>query len=241
MLLAKDGDVNWQKLIALTESAGAGAGGAEEGADVADIAANERVSTMTSKDIKTVDAAAKNPAMDKHTRESVNRLVKELVGSSSGSALRRILVQATPESLVPPSAVRSTIVRATRSTFARTVSELSVGEFFSLFVQAIRSFFAALSTAGKGKADRESCDVFGEGTAEEYHCKVNLDKRRKKIAGLMLKSKLRGWGGFASAAALFALFGWAAITGTCIGMVQGIRRRIVEALGGTLNKPGASK
>ena len=41
--------------------------------------------------------------------------------------------------------------------------------------------------------DRESCDVFGEGTAEEYHCKVNLDKRRKKIAGLMLKSKLRGW------------------------------------------------
>ena len=241
MLLAKDGDVNWQKLIALTESAGAGAGDAEEGADVADIAANERVSTMTSKDIKTVDAAAKNPAMDKHTRESVNRLVKELVGSSSGSALRRILVQATPESLVPPSAVRSTIVRATRSTFARTVSELSVGEFFSLFVQAIRSFFAALSTAGKGKADRESCDVFGEGTAEEYHCKVNLDKRRKKIAGLMLKSKLRGWGGFASAAALFALFGWAAITGTCIGMVQGIRRRIVEALGGTLNKPGASK
>ena len=121
------------------------------------------------------------------------------------------------------------------------MSELSVGEFFSLFVQAIRSFFAALSTAGKGKADRESCDVFGEGTAEEYHCKVNLDKRRKKIAGLMLKSKLRGWGGFASAAALFALFGWAAITGTCIGMVQGIRRRIVEALGGTLNKPGASK
>ena len=246
MLLAKDGDVNWQKLIALTESAGAGAGDAEEGADVADIAANERVSTMTSKDIKTVDASApgrsaKNPAMDKHTRESVNRLVKELVGSSSGSALRRILVQATPESLVPPSAVRSTIVRATRSTFARTVSELSVGEFFGLFVQAIRSFFAALSTAGKGKVDRESCDVFGEGTAEEYHCRVNLDKRRKKIAGLMLKSKLRGWGGFASAAALFALFGWAAITGTCIGMVQGIRRRIVEALGGTLNKPDASK
>uniref|UniRef100_A0A7S0KYW5 ABC1 atypical kinase-like domain-containing protein n=1 Tax=Micromonas pusilla TaxID=38833 RepID=A0A7S0KYW5_MICPS len=246
MLLAKDGDVNWQKLIALTESAGGGAGDVEEGADPADIAANERVSTMTSKDIKTVDAAApgrsaKNPAMDKHTRESVNRLVKELVGSSSGSALRRILVQATPESLVPPSAVRSTIVRATRSTFARTVSELSVREFFGLFVQAIRSFFAALSTAGKGKVDRESCDVFGEGTAEEYHCKVNLDKRRKKIAGLMLKSKLRGWGGFASAAALFALFGWAAITGTCIGMVQGIRRRIVEALGGTLNKPDASK
>jgi hypothetical protein len=36
---------------------------------------------------------------------------------------------------------------------------------------------------------------------------------------------------------LFALFGWAAITGTCIGMVRGIRRRIVEALGGTLNNP----
>ena len=122
-------------------------------------------------------------------------------------------MQATPESLVPPSAVRSTIVRATRSTFARTVSELSVGEFFSLFVQAIRSFFAALSTAGKGKADRESCDVFGEGTAEEYHCKVNLDKRRKKIAGLMLKSKLRGWGGFASAAALFALLSALKISG----------------------------
>ena len=212
-----------------------------EGADVADIAANERVSQMTSEDIKTVDgkdqSPAKNSAMEQHTRESVNRLVKELVGSSSGSALRRILVQATPESLVPPSAVRSTIVRATRDTFARTVSELSVREFFGLFVQAIQSFFTALASAGKGKVDRESCEVFGEGTAEEYHCRVNLDKRRKKIAGLMLKSKLRGWGGFASAAALFALFGWAAITGTCIGMVRGIRRRIVEALGGTLNNP----
>jgi hypothetical protein len=243
MLLAKDGDVNWQKLIALTESAGGAAGDpvGAEGADVADIAANERVSQMTSEDIKTVDgkdqSPAKNSAMEQHTRESVNRLVKELVGSSSGSALRRILVQATPESLVPPSAVRSTIVRATRDTFARTVSELSVREFFGLFVQAIRSFFTALASAGKGKVDRESCEVFGEGTAEEYHCRVNLDKRRKKIAGLMLKSKLRGWGGFASAAALFALFGWAAITGTCIGMVRGIRRRIVEALGGTLNNP----
>ena len=243
MLLAKDGDVNWQKLIALTESAGGAAGDpvGAEGADVADIAANERVSQMTSEDIKTVDgkdqSPAKNSAMEQHTRESVNRLVKELVGSSSGSALRRILVQATPESLVPPSAVRSTIVRATRDTFARTVSELSVREFFGLFVQAIQSFFTALASAGKGKVDRESCEVFGEGTAEEYHCRVNLDKRHKKIAGLMLKSKLRGWGGFASAAALFALFGWAAITGTCIGMVRGIRRRIVEALGGTLNNP----
>ena len=57
MLLAKDGDVNWQKLIALTESAGGAAGDpvGAEGADVADIAANERVSQMTSEDIKTVD------------------------------------------------------------------------------------------------------------------------------------------------------------------------------------------
>jgi len=36
------------------------------------------------------------------------------------------------------------------------------------------------------------CEVkFGEGTAELYDCKVNLDKRRREIARLLLQSKLR--------------------------------------------------
>ena len=39
--------------------------------------------------------------------------------------------------------------------------------------------------------------------------------------------------GVLSAATLLALVGWAAVTGAVIGVTQGIRRRLILALGGT--------
>ena len=170
--------------------------------------------------------------MDKHTKASVNRLVSELVGSSSGSALRRLLVRASPESLVPPTAVRDVIVKATRETFARSVAELTPGGIVRLALQAVRSFFAAIFSAkdsftrASGKKEDETCDFLPEGSAEAYNCRVNIDRRRREIARLMVRSQLAAPKGALSAAALLVLFGWAAVTGALVGMVRGIRRRL---------------
>lgn len=78
------------------------------------------------------------------------------------------------------------------------------------------------------------CEVFAEGSAEAFNCKVNLDKRRREIARLMIRSKLAAPKGVWSAAALLALIGWAAVTGAAIGVTQGLRRRLITALGGVL-------
>ena len=122
--------------------------------------------------------------MDKHTKASVNRLVSELIGSSSGSALRRILVAARPESLVPPSAVRAMIVKATRETFARSVAELTPAAFVALVARAVRGFFRAVAgvVAGRKEDGRggETREAFPEGSSAAYECKTNLEKRRAR-------------------------------------------------------------
>jgi len=202
-LIAADGNVNWKKLIALTESAGGDVGGkagagagarasAGGGAGVAGIegqvgATGARAGAASVGDVDAATAGvattmataaapaliSSNPsegaagtgaeaagaaavdgvaaraamapgAMDKHMQESVNRLVQELVGSSSGSALRRILVRARPESLVPPAAVRATIVRAARASFARSVAALSPRQMASLVFKAVKRVFAGI-------------------------------------------------------------------------------------------------
>jgi hypothetical protein len=174
--------------------------------------------------------------MDKHTKASVNRLVSELVGSSSGSALRRLLVRASPESLVPPTAVRDVIVKATRETFARSVAELTPGGIVRLALQAVRSFFAAIFSAKdslkRASGKDETCDFLPEGSAEAYNCRVNIDRRRREIARLMVRSRLAAPKGALSAAALLVLFGWAAVTGAVLGVVRGIRLRLIKRLGG---------
>ena len=174
--------------------------------------------------------------MDKHTKASVNRLVSELVGSSSGSALRRLLVRASPESLVPPTAVRDVIVKATRETFARSVAELTPGGIVRLALRAVRSFFAAIFSAKdsftRASGKDETCDFLPEGSAEAYNCRVNIDRRRREIARLMVRSRLAAPKGALSAAALLVLFGWAAVTGAALGVVRGIRLRLIKMLGG---------
>ena len=118
--------------------------------------------------------------MDKHTKASVNRLVSELVGSSSGSALRRMLVRASPESLVPPTAVRDIIVKATRETFARSVAALSRRHGRAL--RAVRSFFAARREGLRStrRHRRRELRVPRRRAARASNCRVNIDKRRPR-------------------------------------------------------------
>ena len=223
ILMSDTGDVKWKELIELAESAGGASSGGDE---------------------KSEAPTSANAAMDKHTKASVNRLVSELVGSSSGSALRRLLVTASPESLVPPTAVRDIIVKATRETFARSVSQLTPSSFFALAIKAVKSFFAAIFSAKKKGGvdivdnDADSCSFYPEGSSEEYNCKVNIDKRRREIARLMVRSKLAAPSGFASAAALLVMFSWAAVTGAVLGVARGIRLRIIKMLGGGGSKRG---
>ena len=220
ILMSDTGDVKWKELVELAESAG---GASSSSAGETDPASS---------------APAASAAMDKHTKASVNRLVSELVGSSSGSALRRLLVRASPESLVPPTAVRDVIVKATRETFARSVSQLTPAGLLSLALRAVRSFFAAIfsvkhsSEKGASKDGESSCDFLPEGSAEAYNCRVNIDKRRREIARLMVRSKLAAPRGALSAGALLVMFGWAAVTGAALGVVRGIRLRLIKMLGG---------
>ena len=215
ILMSDAGDVKWKELIELAESAG---GASPDASD------------------ETSAPPAASAAMDKHTKASVNRLVSELVGSSSGSALRRLLVRASPESLVPPTAVRDVIVKATRETFARSVAALTPGAIVELALRAVRSFFAAIfsakDSAEQDGKDAESCEFLPEGSAEAYNCRVNIDKRRREIARLMVRSRLAAPKGALSAGALLVLFGWAAVTGAAIGVVRGIRLRLIKMLGG---------
>ena len=215
ILMSDAGDVKWKELIELAESAGGASPGAGD---------------------ETSSPPAASAAMDKHTKASVNRLVSELVGSSSGSALRRLLVRASPESLVPPTAVRDVIVKATRETFARSVAALTPGAIVELALRAVRSFFAAIfsakDSAQQDGKDAESCEFLPEGSAEAYNCRVNIDKRRREIARLMVRSRLAAPKGALSAGALLVLFGWAAVTGAALGVVRGIRLRLIKMLGG---------
>ena len=232
MMLAADGNINWEKLLSLAESAGGDVGGkSKAGAENANV---------TEEGADGVEAAATAPApgkMDKHVQESVNRLVRELVGSSSGNALRRIFTTARPESLVPPAAVRAMLVRAARNSFAKSFASLSPRQLASLVFDAVKATFSAIfSGKPKGSAssyfDDDVCAVFEEGSPEKLNCRVNLDKRRKEIARLMIKSKLSGPKGWITAITLAALVGWAAVTGAAIGITQGIRHRLIKALGG---------
>ena len=68
MLLDKDGDVNWSKLVALSAQANTAAEQGESGA-----------------------AAS---TADEHAKDAINRLMNDLVDSSAGSALRRLAMKA---------------------------------------------------------------------------------------------------------------------------------------------------
>jgi len=91
--------------------------------------------------------------MDKHVQESVNRLVAELVGSSAGSAMRRVAFQARPGSLLPPAAVRSALVRVARASFASSIAQLSPRSLVAAMVSALRLAFGRIFRGKKKERD----------------------------------------------------------------------------------------
>jgi hypothetical protein len=74
--------------------------------------------------------------------------------------------------------------------------------------------------------ERESvvCEIY-EG-AERSACNAALEKRRRSIAMLLLRSKLTNPTGFFSFISIAALFVWAAITGAFKGAVANVKRRL---------------
>ena len=246
-LIAADGrGIDWKKLIALTETAGgdandvaaasssgnsATATGTGTGTTGIEEEAARAVDEMERRAAKAAEKTANGVptrgGFDEHTRESVSRLVTELVSSSSGSALRRIIVQASPESLVPPEALRSTIVKGARESFADAVAAASPRSVFETFVAFSKSLWRFLFDRANPAANGyEECEVFAEGSPDAFNCRVNLDKRRREIARLMIRSKLSAPRGALSAAFMMGLMAWAAVTGALVGMVRGIRRRL---------------
>ena len=183
-LIADARDINWKKLIELTETAGdandvaaasssgnsataTGTGTGTTGIEEEAARAVDEMERRAAKAAeKTANGAPTRGGFDEHTRESVSRLVTELVSSSSGSALRRIIVQASPESLVPPEALRSTIVKGARESFADAVAAASPRSVFETFVAFSKSLWRFLFDRANPAANGyEECEVFAEGVA----------------------------------------------------------------------------
>ena len=186
MLLNKDGDVNWKKLLALSAQANTAAEQGGEGSSATD-----------------ADVA--------HAKEAISRLVNDLVDSSAGSALRRLAKKARPEGLMPPPSIRDQLVQVTRASFARQMATFSFRAFFAA------AFAFARSALSGAEAENEQCEVFTD-DAERSSCNERVNRRRRRIGVLLLKSKLQTPQGFLSFCSILALLAWASVTGAFIGL-----------------------
>ena len=154
---------------------------------------------------------------DAHAKEAVTRLMNELFDSSAGSALRRVALKASPSGLMPPPPLRKELVKIAQASFARSMATFSFRAFFAAAFKTARAIL---------RNERESvvCEIY-EG-AERSACNAALEKRRRSIAMLLLRSKLINPTGFFSFISIAALFVWAAITGAFQGAVANVKRRL---------------
>jgi len=201
MLLDKDGDVNWRKLIQLSEQANSAAEQSSDG---------------------TVDTT------DAHAKEAIARLMNDLVDSSAGSALRRVALKASPSGLMPPPSIRKELVKVARASFARSMATFSFRAFF------MASFATARGILSNDQ-DNEACEVFDG--AERAACNVAMNNRRRRIAMLLLKSKLKAPSGVWSFITLASLFVWAAITGAFMGIKANLQARWASLTTGSKPAP----
>jgi len=192
MLLDKDGDVNWSKLVALSAQANTAAEQGESGA-----------------------AAS---TADEHARDAINRLMNDLVDSSAGSALRRLAMKARPEGMLPPPSIRTQLVKVARASFARSMANFSFRAFFAASFAFAR---AALSGAGP---ENVACEIY-EGS-ERAACNAQMDRRRRRIAVLLLRSKLSAPSGVFGFLSIVVLLAWAAFAGA----LDALRARFAAAL-----------
>ena len=186
MLLDKDGDVNWNKLLSLSAQANTAAEQGGEG------------SLSTDADVA-------------HAKEAISRLVNDLVDSSAGSALRRLAKKARPEGLMPPPSIRDQLVQVTRASFARQMATFSFRAFFAA------AFAFARSALSGAEAENEQCEVFTD-DAERSSCNERVNRRRRRIGILLLRSKLQTPQGFLSFCSILVLLAWASITGAFMGL-----------------------
>jgi len=205
MLLDDEGSVNWAKL----EQLSAQAGSAAEQGDRDD---------------------ASSSAADEHARDAVARLANELVDSSAGRTLRRLAVNANPESVLPPPSVRAALVDAARASAERSAATFSFRRLVGGFADAVR----ALVTGGGAPGEHVACEVFQEGPARSA-CNAQMDKRRRRVAVMVLKSKLSSPSGAASALRLCGIVVWALVSGVVAGIATKLRRAWARSTSGSSN------
>ena len=206
MLLDDDGRVNWAKL----EQLSAQAGSAAEQGDRDDVSSS---------------------VADEHARDAVARLANELVDSSAGRTLRRLAVNANPESVLPPPSVRAALVDAARASAEQSAATFS----FRGLVRGIADAVRALITGGGPPGEHVACEVFQEGPARSA-CNAQMDKRRRRVAIMVLKSKLSSPSGAASALRLCGIVVWALVSGVVAGIATKLRRAWARSTSGSPNR-----
>ena len=183
MLLDDRGGVNWTKLEQLSAQASSAAEQGDRDDDSSSVA-------------------------DEHARDAVARLANELVDSSAGRTLRRLAVNASPESaFVPPPNVRAALVDAARAAAAGAAATFSFRALARRVVDLVRG----------SPGEHTACEIFQDDAARAA-CNAQMDKRRRRVALLVLKSKLLSPIGAANALRLCGLVVWALISGLIAGI-----------------------
>jgi hypothetical protein len=151
----------------------------------------------------TPGSESKFDSTEAHAREAATRLMNELFDSTAGSALRRVVLKAKPSGLIPPPPLRNELFKIAHASFARSMANFSFKTFFK----------AAFNSASA----RDSA----------------LDKRRRAIAAVLIKSKLFNPTGLMSFLSMATLLLWAAFTGIIKGsrtyLLKRIQRRGTDA------------
>lgn len=166
----------------------------------------------------TAEGQQRFDSTDAHAKEAVTRLMNELFDSSAGSALRRVALKASPAGLMPPPPLRKELVKVAQAAFARSMANFSFRAFFSA------AFDAARAILRNEKQESVVCEIY-EG-ADRSACNAALDKRRRSIAMLLLRSKLSNPSGLFSFISIASLFLWAAVSGAFQGVIANVKRRI---------------
>lgn len=203
MLLDKDGDVNWNKLLALSAQANTASEQGGENSSVSD-----------------ADVA--------HAKEAIDRLMNDLMDSSAGSTLRRLAKKARPEGLMPPPSIRDEMVKMQRAAFERHMSTFSFRAFFA----ASFAFARNVLRRDKGQ-ENEQCEVFSD-DSERMACNERVNRRRRRIGVLLLRSKMATPQGFFGFCSILCLLAWASVTGALLGLRAKLLRTV------TFIKPRAS-
>ncbi|KAK3240522.1 hypothetical protein CYMTET_49641 [Cymbomonas tetramitiformis] len=210
-LLSDSGDLQWERLQQLATSAMGDKTDSKVSADGLVEAAESMGTTDSLPSTSGEDAGAE-----------MQKMMTDLVKTKDGVALRRILADANPGTILPPKALRVVMAEVAREHFARETRNFSA----RLFLASVRN---AVMSGIKADKEEELCDVSEEGRLK---CMESLNNRRKQVAWKIIMRKLSAPGGLWASIRLLGILVWAAMAGSMYGLGQ----RIVSKLKGGRSK-----